>query len=217
MYEQSSDADGYFHMLFIVEALLLEALKSNCPLNTVDCGDEFPDPVVVHEQLAILYNSGILDLIKAEKLPSKTVPITPSSTSTSTIPNPDVAEELHSTPSTSNTSNCSRSTEKSDPAGDPGITWENNERSQCETVLSKWNASCPFNFFLTSLPQENVPYSLSFAGIVFKENFNFRTRWFLYTLDLFHPSLGEVKRVCHFNFMVEADWFLEETQRAGIE
>lgn len=36
-------------------------------------------------------------------------------------------------------------------------------------------------------------------------------------IDLFDPSLGEVKAVCHINFMVEANWLFNQTIKAGLE
>ncbi len=36
-------------------------------------------------------------------------------------------------------------------------------------------------------------------------------------IDLFDPSLGEVKAVCHINFMVEANWLFDQTMKAGLE
>ncbi|ODM92706.1 putative tyrosyl-DNA phosphodiesterase [Orchesella cincta] len=69
-------------------------------------------------------------------------------------------------------------------------------------MAQKWESSCPFNVFLTKV--RDIPVEVE--GVL-SASF----------VDLFDPSLGEVKALCHINFMVEANWFFDQTIRAGLE
>jgi len=35
-------------------------------------------------------------------------------------------------------------------------------------------------------------------------------------VDLFDPSLGEVKALFHANFMIEMEWFMDQVMDAGV-
>ncbi|CAL8141828.1 unnamed protein product [Orchesella dallaii] len=70
------------------------------------------------------------------------------------------------------------------------------------SMAQKWENSCPFNVFLTKV--RDVPEEVD--GVV-SANFP----------DLFEASLGDVKALCHINYMVETNWFFDQSIRAGLE
>ena len=85
---------------------------------------------------------------------------------------------------------------------------------------AKWQASSPFYMFLSSIGPEKTFFSMSFAGKKFKVHMCLRVVNLTHASnlfsDLFHEGFGQVKALCHFNFMIELDWLMEQTITGGV-